>query len=79
MWEVHYSLEASTYLEDNGSLISRLFFKMESLANSEGIPTTLSFDEIQGLYYWLIEDHLVVYRRIETQKIARIIFIKPDI
>ena len=78
MWEVHYSLEASTYLEDNGSLISNLFFAMESLADSAGIPTTRSFDEMQGLYYWLVEDHLIVYRRIETQKIARIIFIKPD-
>ncbi len=78
MWEVHYSLEASTYLEDNGSLISTLFFKMESLADSTGMPTTLSFDEIQGLYYWLVEDHLVVYRRLETQQIVRILFIKPE-
>ena len=78
MWEVHYSLEAATYLEDNASLISSLFFKMESLADSEGIPTTRSFDEMQGLYYWLVEGHLVVYRRLDTQKIARIIFIKPE-
>ena len=49
MWEVHYSQEAATYLEDNRSLIAGLFFAMESLADSDGIPAAGEYQEVQGL------------------------------
>jgi hypothetical protein len=78
MWEVHYSQEAATYLEDNATLIADLFFALESLVSFEGIPPTGSFQEAQGFIYWNIKDHLVVLRRIERLQIARILFIKPD-
>ena len=78
MWEVHYSLEAATYLEDNGQLIADLFFAMESLAESEGWPLS-DFDEsIEGFISWWVNEHMVVYERIELKKIARVIWIKPD-
>ena len=78
MWEVHYSLEAATYLEDNGQLIADLFFAMESLAESEGWPLS-DFDEsIEGFISWWVNGHMVVYERIELKKIARVISIKPD-
>ncbi len=77
MGEVHYRLEAATYLEDNGELIAPLFFAMESLAESDGIPTVGDFEQLQTLFYWTVQSHLVVYRRLLAAKIARVIFIQP--
>lgn len=78
MWEVHYSREAATYLEDNGQLIAELFFAMESLADSAGIPKNGDFHELDDRIYWSILAHWVVYRRIDTSQIIRIILIKPQ-
>lgn len=78
MWEVHYSLESATYLEDNGELIADLFFAIESLADSSGIPTLGQFQEVQGLVYWTVQDHLVVYRRIESSEFVRVLFLRPE-
>lgn len=77
MWEVHYSQEAATYLEDNGELITDLFFAMEALSESEGRPLHGETEELQGRIYWIILNHLVVYRRLIHDKLVRIIFIKP--
>jgi hypothetical protein len=77
MWEVHYSQESATYLEDNGQLIVDLFFAMESLVDSDGVPTNGDFQDVQGLVYWSVEEHLVVYRRIDSTKIIRVILSKP--
>lgn len=78
MWEVHYSQESATYLEDNGQLIVEFFFTMESLVESDGVPVNGEFQDLQNLFYWSVENHLVVYRRIEGMKIINIIFIKPE-
>ncbi len=78
MWEVHYSQEAATYLEDNGELITTLFFAMESLADVEGVPTNGIYEEHRGRIYWFVEQHLVVYRRLVRSRICHIIFIKPQ-
>lgn len=78
MWEVHYSLESATHLEDNGALITDLFFAVEALANSDGIPTAGTFQEVQGLIYWMVQDHLVVYRRMRSSQIIRVLFMKPE-
>lgn len=78
MWEVHYSQESATYLEDNAALIAHLFFAIEALAGSSGKPAVGEFQEIQGLLYWRIQDHLVVLRRLEPARIVRVLVIKPD-
>ena len=78
MWEVHYSQEAATYLEDNGALITKLFFAMESLSESDGLPVPGAFQEMQGTIFWTVEAHLVIYRRLESVKTARILSIKPN-
>jgi hypothetical protein len=51
---------------------------MESLATVEGIPTDNFSQDIGGLFYWLVEAHTVVYRRLESEKVVRILYIKPD-
>lgn len=78
MWEVHYSQEAATYLEDNGALIAGLFFAMEALADSDGIPTIGAYREMEGLIYWIVEGHWVIFRRVAPSRIARILFMKPE-
>ena len=78
MWEVHYSQEAATYLEDNGELITDLFFAMEALADSDGLPIEGDSQEFQGRVYWFVLNHLVVYRRITVDRIVRISYIKPQ-
>lgn len=78
MWEIHYSHEAGVYLEDNGQLIAALFFAMESLATTEGIPTNNFSQDAEGLFYWLVEAHTVVYRRLAAEEIVRILYIKPE-
>lgn len=40
MWEVEYELPAANYLFDNGSLVSKLFFVMEALPESEGFSSS---------------------------------------
>ena len=77
MWEVHYSRECAVYLEDNASLISELYFAIEALANSEGMPTRGAFHEMSGMIYWEIESHLVVYRRTVRERVASVLFMKP--
>ncbi len=78
MWEVHYSREAATYLEDNGALISTLFFAVDSLSASDGLPAIGEFQEMQGVIFWWVEGHLVIYRRLASFRIARILSIKPN-
>lgn len=78
MWEVHYSHEAAIYLEDNGQLIAKLFFAMESLAATSGLPAEEEFQEFDGLIYWFVLNHMVVYRKIGTERTVRILSIKPD-
>jgi hypothetical protein len=77
MWEVHYSHEAATYLEDNATLISSLFFAIEFLAKTSGMPQTGDYQEVQGLIYWSIQEHLVVLRRIEQLRVVHVLVMKP--
>lgn len=78
MWEVHYSREAAAYLEDNATLITRLFFAIESLADADGMPPTGEYREIQGLVRWRVQEHMVVLRRIEQSRVVRVLVLKPD-
>jgi hypothetical protein len=78
MWEIWYGLEAANYLDDNGSLVTDLFFAMESLAESEGWPQQGTYYQQDDLVIWQILNHLVVYQRLVNQQVAQIALIKPD-
>jgi hypothetical protein len=77
MWEVWYGLEAANYLADNGSLITALFFAMESLAESEGWPQQGAYHQQDELIIWQILNHRVIYQRLINQQVVQIAFIKP--
>jgi hypothetical protein len=51
---------------------------MESLSASDGLPANGEFQEMQGAIFWVVEGHLVIYRRLASARIARILSIKPD-
>jgi hypothetical protein len=77
MWEVEYEREAANYLSDNGQLVAQLFFAMEALANSEGIPPNGMLQIQPGLFSAIIERHQIVFHRDEIKRIVSIVAIQP--
>jgi hypothetical protein len=78
MWETEYTDEAKSFFADNGDLVADLFRSIESLRFTEGLPDIGAMEIEPGYFYWLTEDYIVAYRRVEAQKVCRIISIKPD-
>jgi plasmid stabilization system protein ParE len=75
-WWVEYARPAANYLEDNGSLVAKLFFAIEALAESEGLANDATLIE-PGLYRFEPENHQVVYERDESRQIVYVLIIKP--
>jgi plasmid stabilization system protein ParE len=76
-WWVEYSQEAANYLEDNGALVAALFFAIEALAESEGIPIDGATQIEPGVFLFEPERHTVVYERDESRQIVRVTIIRP--
>lgn len=79
-WWVEYARPAANYLEDNGSLVAKLFFAIEALAESEGTPKGPGAGATliePGIYLFETEDHQVVYERDESRQIVYVLIIKP--
>ncbi|MCE7986621.1 MAG: hypothetical protein DYG89_36065 [Caldilinea sp. CFX5] len=75
-WWVEYARLAANYLEDNGSLVAKLFFAIEALAESEGIVIGARIIE-PDVYLFEPENHQVVYERDESRQIVYVLIIKP--
>lgn len=73
---VEYARPAANYLEDNGSLVAKLFFAIEALAESEGLANDATLIE-PGLYRFEPENHQVVYERDQRRQIVYVLIIKP--
>ena len=78
MWEVWYGLEAANYLDDSGELVADRFFAIEALAESAGWPQNGGYQQADELVFWRILNHLVIYQRLENERVVRIASIKPD-
>lgn len=76
LWWVEYARPAANYLEDNGSLVAKLFFAIEALAETEGMGANATLIE-PGLYLFEPENHQVVYERDERRQIVYVLIIKP--
>jgi plasmid stabilization system protein ParE len=76
-WWIEYSQEAANYLDDNGSLVADLFFAIEALAESEGVPRDGATQIAPGEYLFEPHDHTVVYERDEKRQIVRVTIIRP--
>lgn len=77
MWEVEYEREAANYLADNGQLVANLFFAIEALAHTEGIPPNGMLQIQTGLLSAVIERHQIVFRRDELNRIVSIVASQP--
>lgn len=77
MWEIEYELPAVNYLFDNGSLVSKLFFAMEALAESKGFPPSGVIQLADGVLAAVLEGHLVYFDRYEERQVISIIAIQP--
>lgn len=78
MWETEYSAEAKSFFEDSGALAAELFQSIESLRFTEGLPDIGAMEIEPGYFYWLTDNYIVVYHRVESRKVCRIISIRPD-
>jgi hypothetical protein len=78
MWRTEYSAEARSYLADNGALVADLFHAIETIRFTEGLPDIGAMEVEPEFYYWLTDDHIVAYQRIESKKVCRIISIRPE-
>ena len=78
LWRIESSPEVDAFLTDNAGLVDELVEEIESLTITEGLPDIGAMEVEPNLFYWLTADHIVVYRRVTEEKIARLISIKPD-
>lgn len=76
-WRVEYKQPAVNYLVDNGILVQRLFFRIEGLTETEGVPREGAHQEEPGILWWEVENHRVIYERRESEKLIIIAIIKP--
>jgi len=76
-WWVEYSAEAATYLEDNGDLVSPLFFAMEALPDHRLFREQQIPMEMSGIFVIELVGHRVYFRRNDTERTLMIESIKP--
>ena len=76
-WWVEYSMEAATYLEDNGDLVSPLFFAMEALPDHRLFQEQQIPMERPGIFVIELVGHRVYFRRNDAEGLLTIEAIKP--
>lgn len=76
-WWVEYSLEAATYLEDNGELVAPLFFAMEALPTHPLFQQQLIPMAATGIFMIELEGHRVYFRRNDEKRRVTIEAMRP--
>ena len=76
-WKTEYLQEPYNFLIDNGKLVEQLYFRIEALTKTEGVPSEGAHQEEPGIIWWEVEGHLVIYQRIEALKLISVEVIKP--
>jgi hypothetical protein len=77
MWAVEYEQEAANYLFDNGQLVAHLFFAMEALAQTEGIPPDGMRQTQPGFFSAVVAEHQIFFYRDAINRIVSIVAIQP--
>lgn len=78
MWQLDYTRETRNYFIDNDPYTFSLLIKIEELKfTPEGIPPEGCTQIEDGLLWWEILNHAVIYERLETAKQLIICAIKP--
>lgn len=78
MWHLEFAPEARSFFIDNRKLVDDLLESIQSLKETEGLPDIGAIEVEPEYYFWLTNDHIVSYRRIESRQVCRIISIRPD-
>lgn len=76
-WWVEYSVEAATYLEDNGELVAALFFAMEALPSHPLFQQQVIPMERPGIFVIELVEHRVYFQRNDAERIVTIEVIQP--
>lgn len=80
IWRVDLNPESRNYVVDSAPYVTDLlieFVKLEQ--SSDGRPISGFVDELEdGYFLWGILEHLVLFKRIESTRIIRILLIKPS-
>lgn len=77
-WSISWSREAGNYLDDNGVLVENLYRAIKALARNQGVPVDGWHTEMSPNEIWLdIENHIIVYRRIQDKQSIRVNVLKP--
>jgi hypothetical protein len=78
MWTLDYTEEVKLYFLDNGNLVFNLLVKIEELKfMPEGIPAEGCTQIEEGLLWWEVLRHIVIYERIVEEKQLIITAVKP--
>ena len=77
-WTIESSPEVDAFIVGNAGLIDDLVASIETLKFTEGLPDIGAMEVEPNLFYWLTENHIVIYRRNPEKTRVRIISIKPD-
>ena len=77
-WQIESSPEVDAYMAGNKGLVDDLIDAIDSLATCEGLPDIGAMETEPGLFYWLVADHIVVYRRMAARQMVRIVTAKPE-
>lgn len=81
-WSINWSQEAGNYLDDNGMRVEDLYRAIKHLAQNQGRPVDGWHTELSPNEIWLdVENHIIVYRRIEERQSIRInvLKLKPEV
>jgi hypothetical protein len=78
MWRIEYDKTVRNYIYDSYPYTERVWQAIKSLRQSvDGLPTGNVAQLEPEVFLWIVEEHLVIYRRIEPPQVLRVIMLKP--
>ena len=78
MWRIEYDKTVRNYIYDSYPYTERVWQAMKSLRNTkDGLPSAGAQLLEPNVFLWMIEEHLVIYRRMEATQTLRFLVLKP--
>ncbi len=78
MWEIKYTKEVRNYLYDSYPYTAEVWQAAKALrAMDRALPMEEHVEIEPGVYLWRVAGHFVIYRKIESEQIVRILVMKP--
>jgi adenylate kinase family enzyme len=78
MWRIEYDRTVRNYIYDSYPYTENVWRAIKSLRQTtNGLPAEAVTQLEPEVYLWIVEEHQVVYRRIEATQVLRVIVLKP--